>query len=98
MDYMRIAAALVRDKYERSFGGAHVILFRIALIELLSLLAYYFHRSHEYAARLREVPATLAGGSSMVVMSGVGAQLSRLGPALRAVAVVFIEQTERSST
>jgi len=80
----------LRDKYERSFGGALVLVLGLALIELLPLLVRYFHLAHENAARLREVVATLAGGSSVLALSSAGALLSRLGPAMRVVAVAFI--------
>jgi hypothetical protein len=80
----------LRDKYERTFGAALVIVFGLALIELLPFLVHYFHRAHENAPSLREGLATLAGGSSVAVMSGAGALLSRLGPAKRAVAVALI--------
>ncbi len=80
----------LRDKYERSFGGALVIVIGLALIELLPLLVHYFHRAHDSATGLREVVATLASASSVLAMSGAGALLSRLGPAMRAVAVALI--------
>jgi hypothetical protein len=80
----------LRDKYERTFGGALVIVLGFALLELLPLLVHYFHRFHEYAVRLREILATLAGSSSVVAFSGAGALLSRLGPAMRAVVTPLI--------
>ena len=80
----------LRDKYERSFGGALIIVLGFALIELLPLLVHYFHRAHDGAIWLREVVATLAGGSSVLALSGAGALLARLGKAMRVVAVALI--------
>ena len=72
----------LRDKYERTFGGALAIVLGFALVELMPLLVHYFHRSHDYAAMLREFMATVAGSASVVAMSAAGALMSRLGPAI----------------
>ncbi|MDJ0818478.1 MAG: patatin-like phospholipase family protein [Desulfobacterales bacterium] len=80
----------LRDRYERSFAWALIVVFGFALIELLPLLVYYFHRLHENAAYLREFVATIAGGASVLAMSGAGALLARLGKVLRPLAAALI--------
>ncbi len=80
----------LRDRYERSFAWALIVVFGFALIELLPLLVYYFHRLHENAAYLREFVATIAGGASVLALSGAGALLSRLGKVLRPLVTLFI--------
>ncbi len=80
----------LRDKYERTFGAALLIVLGFALIELLPFLVHHFHSSHDSASRFREALATLAGGSSVLAMSGAGALLSRLTKVMRALATIVI--------
>ena len=80
----------LRDKYERSFGAALLIVIGVALIELLPLLIHYFHSANDSIPKIREIIATLAGGSSVLAMSGAGALLSRLGKVLRPLATIGI--------
>ncbi len=80
----------LRDKYERTFGAALLIVLGFALIEILPLLVHHFHSSHDTTSRFREALATLAGGSSVLAMSGAGALLSRLTKIIRALATIVI--------
>lgn len=80
----------LRDRYERSFGGALLIVLVFALIELIPLIVHLFHASHKLGPKLREGISMLAGCSSVLAMSSAGALMARLGKTMRAVAVVLI--------
>jgi hypothetical protein len=80
----------LRDRYERTFGGALVVVIGFALIELLPLLVHHFHRAQDDLSKVREILTALTGSVSVVAMSSAGAVLSRLSPALRAAALALI--------